>query len=378
MAPKLGFEAAGGALGKFLPGVSFPVLMNAALPGALASVALFPLTPVDLTKLLSASVENTWSKLALAAIVVIALGGLISLLNSRFYELYEGRNWPRRVFEWGRALQQRRVERLDRRQRAEKGVHEQRYKEIWYRLRVYPINTFGKRYASHPTLLGNILYAYEEYPEDRYGMDAIFYWPRLWLIVDKDNRDDISKSWIVADGLVNLSAVSWIACLVWAAVACGSLFHLWKPEHLPVHNNFSRTWAAIGGWFILGYFFYRLSLSFHRSNGEVFKSLFDIYKDKLSKLTSLAPNEGERWKAAWAYLQYLRIKCPKCGKGYVSIYDHQCSKEGCDVAMTEINTLVEEFRRTGKLVKELATDQSAKNELRDVLQQFLKALDGDE
>lgn len=377
MAPKLGFEAAGGVLGKFLPGVSFPVLMNAVLPGALASVALFPLTAIDLTKVLSLSVETTWSKLALAAAVVFALGGLISLLNSWFYEIYEGRNWPQPLIDWGKTLQQRRVEKLDDQQQAAKGVHEQRYGEIWYRLRLYPINTSGKRYASHPTLLGNILYAYEEYPKDRYGMDAIFYWPRLWLIVDKDNRDYISKSWTVADGLVNLSAVSWIACLVWTAVACGSLLHLWRPTHLPVHSSVGWTWAAIGGWFVLGYLFYRLSLPFHRSNGEVFKSLFDIYRDKLSKLTSLAPKEGERWTAAWAYLQYLRIRCPKCGK-YVSIYDHQCSNGSCDAGLTEINPLVEEFRRTGKLVKELAVDESLKNELRDLLQQLLKALEGDE
>jgi len=72
---------------------------------------------------------------------------------------------------------------------------------------------------------------------------------------------------------------------------------------------------------------------------------------------------------------------PSRGAGHDSsaaIYDHQCSNEGCDVATTEINTPMEEFRRTGKLVKELVPGQSAKNKLRNLLQQLLKTLDGDQ
>jgi len=58
-------------------------------------------------------------------------------------------------------------------------------------------------------------------------------------------------------------------------------------------------------WLGLAYFFYRLSLPFHRNNGDVFKSLFDLYRDKLTRMTILQPREEERWEAAWAYLNYL-------------------------------------------------------------------------
>lgn len=376
MAPKLGFEAAGGVVEKFLPGVSFPVLMNAVLPGALGCLALFPLTSLEVTKLLSLNLEASWLRLAIAAVVVVAIGGLVSSLNYQFYELYEGRTWPRRLFDWGTALQQRQVERLDRKQAAEKGVHEQRYREIWYRLRVYPIADTGKRYASHPTLLGNILYGYEDYPRDRYGMDSVFYWPRLWLVVDKDDREEINKAWAVADGLLSLSAISWIACLAWVGAVLGSLLGLWGTRHLPLHDNFRGTWLASGGWFVLGYGFYRLSLPFHRTNGEVFKSLFDVYRDKLLKLTSLPPNEAERWKAAWAYLQYLRIRCPKCKTGYVSVYESACNNPQCDARSAEVGAALEMLRRTGKLTGE-TENGSAKKEFQELLRQVVKALDGD-
>jgi hypothetical protein len=351
MAPTLGFQAAGGMVEKFLPGVSFPVLMNSVLPGALAALALLPMTPLGLTKVLSGDIEVGWPKLVVAAVLVTALGGVISSLNSEFYKLYEGRIWPQRLFDAGKTLQQWRVDRLYRLQAAKRSMCEQTYNEIWYRLRVYPIDNTGMRYASHPTVLGNILYGYEDYPRDRYGMDSIFYWPRLWLVLDKDSRAEISKSWSVADGLLNLSAVSWIACLAWAVALLGSGLHIWSAERLPLHSDFRGTSLATAAWFVLGYGFYQISLPFHRNNGEIFKSLFDIHRDKLIKMTVLAPNEAETWKAAWAYLQYLRIRCPKCQTEYVSIHKHQCSNQTCDVTGDQVISALDELRRTGTLAR---------------------------
>jgi hypothetical protein len=313
MAPRLGFEAAGGMVEKFLPGVNFPVLINAVLPGTLAAIAMFPRVAVNVPTIFSQEIEKIWPKLILYAIVVVALGGLVSSLNSEFYKIYEGRTfWPRRLKLRAIALQQARVERLYAKAEAEKGRNEQEYDEVWYQLRIYPIDTNGKRYARYPTLLGNILFGYEDYPKDRYGMDAIFYWPRLWLIVSKDNREEIAKSWAVADGLLNLSMVCLIAAMLWAALATAYTVGFLEARYVPVRNHAGMTYLAAMGWVAVAYLFYRLSLPFHRNNGEVFKSLFDLYREKLTTMTGLAPGEAGRWKAAWAYLQYLKIRCPKC------------------------------------------------------------------
>ncbi|MGA2903729.1 MAG: hypothetical protein ABSD98_07855 [Candidatus Korobacteraceae bacterium] len=345
-----GFEAAGGIVEKFLPGVSFPVLMNTVLPGLLAGAALYPFATGRLRDFLSVDPAKGWPQLAIAALAVVVIGALVSALNGEFYKVYEGRSgWPTFLSEWAVARQQRRVDRLYRKADAEKGVNSQRYNEYWYTLRIYPIHPEkGKRYATHPTLLGNILAGYEEYPGNRYGMDSVFYWPRLWLMVDKDQKEEIGKSWAIADGILNLSAVSFLAGLFWLGAFTGAKLGLLRSRWFPVGDAFVESIAAVAGWFVLGYVLYRLSLPFQRKNGEIFKSLFDLYRDKLKKMTSLAPRESELWRAAWAYLQYLRIPCPNCGKGTISVITNDCSNADCGAHVPEA---VADFRRSGKLVK---------------------------
>ena len=124
------------------------------------------------------------------------------------------------------------------------------------------------------------------------------------------------------------------------------------------------------GWLLLGYGFYRLSLSFHRRNGEVFKSLFDLYRSKLRDMTSLAPYEPQLWRATWAYLQYLRIPRPKCHTGTVSVITKDCSSPQCG---THVPEAVEEFYRTGKLVA-VANGSRMSRESSGVLDELLEVL----
>ncbi|MGA9565370.1 MAG: hypothetical protein WBS19_07600 [Candidatus Korobacteraceae bacterium] len=368
--PQFGFEAAGSMVEKFLPGVNFPILLNAILPGAMAAVALFPRVAVSIPAIFSQEIEKIWPKLVLYAVVVVALGGLISSLNSEFYKIYEGRTfWPAWFKKWAVAQQQKRVESLYAKADATKGVKEkeQEYNETWYKLRVYPINTDGRRYANYPTLMGNILFGYEDYPKDRYGMDSIFYWPRLWLTISKDNREEISKSWSVADGLLNLSAVSLLAGAIWAVETTAYAVGFHTARYVPITNRVGMSYLAVLGWLAVAYFFYRLSLPFHRNNGEVFKSLFDLYRGGVLGMTDLSPGEAERWRAAWAYLQYLRIRCPQCNQGYVSVYDTKCPN--CGHVVSEI---VEQVRKSGHLVAEVTPPADTKS-WRDSLRSFFDA-----
>ena len=39
----------------------------------------------------------------------------------------------------------------------------------------------GEPAAEWPTRLGNAIAAFEQYSDNRYGLDAIFYWPRIWI-----------------------------------------------------------------------------------------------------------------------------------------------------------------------------------------------------
>jgi ribosomal protein S27AE len=74
--------------------------------------------------------------------------------------------------------------------------------------------------------------------------------------------------------------------------------------------------AMLGGagWLALGYCLYRISLPFHRQNGEIFKSIFDLYRDKVWKMTKIEDGEIDAWLTAWRYYQFrILLTCPRCG-----------------------------------------------------------------
>ena len=75
--------------------------------------------------------------------------------------------------------------------------------------------------ALWPTRLGNLIAAYEQYPRLKYGLDAVFYWPRLWVTISKDLREEIDNQQAQADGLLYVAAAlitSVAILLLYAAV----------------------------------------------------------------------------------------------------------------------------------------------------------------
>jgi hypothetical protein len=288
------FEAAKGAVEQVLSTRS-PIVMRVLLPGTLATVMFYPTVYWILGRLL-ASGEQSWLRLLVLAAVVVAAGEFISVLSDEVYKIYEGRIfWPRSLLKWGLSVQNRRLRRLlaqANRARAENDLH--RYDETWYQLRLYSLDDNSEPQVERPTLLGNILAGYEQYPKDRYGMDPVFYWPRIWLEVETEKKEQIDNRWCVADGLLLLSAVGMAGGVLWLLEAAAGLFIRFT---IPLR---SPLWAALvsPGWWIAGYAFYRLSLPHHRANGELFKSIFDLYRAKVWELTTLRPHEKEAWDAA--------------------------------------------------------------------------------
>lgn len=293
--------SAGGIIEKVLPEkVPLSLLMRVVLPGATAAFAVYRVTPLQNRSLASVVEEKQWMTLLLIALAVYALGAMIAALSGQIYKIYEGLLfWPKRLKNWAIARQQRRVNRL---YAAQKKATGDEYEKLWYLLRLYPLNDKKDPYASEPTLLGNILAGYEQYPMDRYGMDSVFYWPRLWMKVDKDKKEEIDSNWSVAEGFMCLSAVSYVAALLWFAASFSpDLGPSWLRP--PFGDANTSLWLS-AAWLLMGYLFYRISLPFHRANGELFKSVFDLYRNELLDLTRFRPTEKEVWQAVFDYLQY--------------------------------------------------------------------------
>ncbi len=349
------------------PLVTFPILMRVILPGGLAMAGLYPLTGVEIDWL-SGDFLTQWRELVLVAGGIFLLGTVISTLNGQIYKIYEGRIlWPEGLFDGWKKRQQKRIDGL--KQKADKAHQEGKmpqYNECWYRLRVYPLNDKGDPEATHPTLIGNLLAAYEDYPNSRYGMDSVFYWPRLWLQVDKDKKEEIDGAWSVADGFLSLSAVSYLLGVGWIAAA---LINVVMPGVLHPVRDSAGTTALLGvGWLASGYVFYRWSLPFHERNGETFKALFDLYRDKVTAMTRVGPREKETWEGTWTYLQYLGVKCREC-KEYYPAHKDQCPHCGHSTAQSLMALKREE---EGKVPRDGMND--GKNWLSTLIQEAGKFL----
>jgi len=138
--------------------------------------------------------------------------------------------------------------------------------------------------ARMPTRIGNILRAAECWPRDKYGLDAVIVWPRLWLVLRGSTRDEIG------DARAGLDQA--ICGLVW-----GVLLALW---------GLVALWA-VGVAIIVAAFFYRRIVTAAEDYGDLVEAAFDLERAELYRqlraplppTSDLEPAEGA------ALTQYL-------------------------------------------------------------------------
>jgi len=251
--------------------------------------------------------------------LVVLTGFLLSILGANIYEFYEGRRgWPGPVKRWRTRRWAKHV--TDRLAKAQdpKALD---YDERWSALRQFPtakgVDGIVRPTATAPTKLGNVLASYENYPEDRYGMDSVFYWDRLWLSLDKDSRDEIDNAWAPTDALLYTSAGLLMSAVIYlglAAVAAIATF-----LRVGSLDELAATYTILGLVGVLGAgLFYSLSIPGHVSNGEAFKSVFDLYRSRVATLGAASSNERATWERISPELQYSDYPQSAIGSGVAS------------------------------------------------------------
>jgi hypothetical protein len=109
-----------------------------------------------------------------------------------------------------------------------------------------------------PTAVGNILRAVERRVVHRYGLDPVLLWPRLWLLLPQDARQEIAAARESLDRLAE--AWGWGLCfLVWA---------FWQPWAVPI----ALLWMLLAAW---------LARSPARTFAVLVQSAFDLYRWRL-------------------------------------------------------------------------------------------------
>lgn len=313
------------------------LIFRLVLPGFLLSLGLLPLLRLVL------QLQGWADKWEYAFVVmIILLGWAVIIADMPIYMLMEGRSfWPDRIREF---FQDRLKLKLKKVQANTESANANTKREAWFSLRgEYEMSKEGDYVVNYPTRLGNVIHAYEGYSRVRYGLDAIFYWPRVWLKLDKDTREDLDNTQALVDSTVYAAFVLYTCGVIWVLYALTKLlvvlvkswFVLTEriqydltliDQRLP-KKGVALMAAAV--FMTAGYVVYRVSTFLCAQYGENFKSVFDVHisainiepvMKTLSALTAGTPcqldlnvmRKKQQFPIAARYLQYYRYKCPKC------------------------------------------------------------------
>ena len=142
-----------------------------------------------------------------------------------------------------------------------------------------------------PTRLGNIIKAAEEYPADkgRYGMDAVFFWPRLIAVIPDAARADLSDARASMTLLLNVSTLAFLLGLGSFTALAAAMLH-------PA----AAFWACGAGGLVLAALAYRSALAPGRIYAELVRAAFDLYRvDLLNQLKFALPDNLDEERALW-------------------------------------------------------------------------------
>jgi hypothetical protein len=111
-----------------------------------------------------------------------------------------------------------------------------------------------------PTRLGDALRAAERRPYEKYGLDTVICWYRLWMLLPTEAKTDIAEARLELDRAVRAS--------LW-----GALFLVWTPW---------LWWVALPIGLVVPFLAYNVSmLSAAALFGDLVESAFDLYRMRL-------------------------------------------------------------------------------------------------
>jgi len=256
--------------------------------GALAWIAHFgwPATLARLTPVLEHEQLAAFVAIPTLVAVSAALEAILVLPTLRLLEGY-GPLWsPLRATAvgWTNARANRAREKWQALAELETGslsaAQRTEFVDLDLQLRRVPVNAADRM----PTALGNVLRAAERRPTDKYGLDAVICWPRLWLLLPEDVREQISE----ARSALDTGARIWL----WGFFFIGwSILTLWA---IPIALI---AMLSAGRWLV----------GAAETYGDLLESAFDLFRARLyeSLRWPLPDDTSEEFVAGQLLTEYL-------------------------------------------------------------------------
>jgi hypothetical protein len=284
----------------FVLGLLLPVLAFWAGVGALTATAYG-----------WSQVDSWWQHLDTSrhiALILATVAGLVFMATvigtqvvpiTRMLEGYWSRSWAdKTIGRLGRHLQGK------RRTRLHKDTSSMGY------LREYLAFAPAEFGPVMPTRLGNALRAAESYPGDgeRWGLDAVFWWPRLYLILPDSTRDHVDEARASMDQLILISVLS----AAFATVAIG----------FGIAGLTPAVWVSCAiGALILARLSYLAAVTSAGVFGDLARSCFDLFHgDLLTHLGWQTPDNLPDERVLWGALgqQLYRRSANSADQGLVN------------------------------------------------------------
>lgn len=280
----------------FSPGLNF--VFRLLIPGVVLAAFLIDAFKVVLNL-------DEADSLLVFTILAISSGWFLTLVDMQIYMLFEGRRfWPSYLRKLGLKREGARLARLEKlRDRAVAEGDDHLNSELARELFRFPLEQ-GKPVVRCPTRLGNVVAAFEEYPERLYGLNSSVFWHRLWIELDKDLRDEIDTKQAVVDCALYVAfalAIGAIIAFVYFIFALFGIMGLTFAEH---HGKWLFVVAICP---ILSFLIYRASLEAQTSFGDLFKAVFDQRRHAL-KLDEIARHIDAIYQKAYVGEMPERIR----------------------------------------------------------------------
>lgn len=300
-------------------GRSFVVscFLPAAVFVAISRLFFFPIFFENVNRLSILAHSNFEQTLVLVGVVAAFLGYLLWSLNLQLVKLFEGYYFRRLLSPWTWRHKRRRTRMVDEVREAYEDYKQEQDADLREYLEDQFVSKHSKLEESYPnygdvmpTAIGNAFRAFEQYPGDRYGIDAVLFWPHLTSVIPSDFCRLIEES-------NNILAFLLTSCLMCGLLGMESLAALAKLVVLPnlahitgnilqlLISNSSDCYFyglfAIAA-FVAARWFEHRALDAGVSFGEVVRSCFDLYHQSLFEKMVKEPTRKDT-KSEWRQLR---------------------------------------------------------------------------